>query len=1445
MVLTDSEVGISSPVLSDADVGLALSDADVGLDTPKPEPAPLIEPSLNRPPPASPEELYVRNLQGAKSLGLNLHSEGPKTFWQNLTEPLKEIVPKLTGKTVAEAFDVISAYVSQNEEKIAALAEPSRQPTTTEKVIAGTQSAVGEAVDAFTSPLGIATLGIGTLPKAAQVGVSGLFAAHMASTLPGQTKLAVEAIKAGDAEGAAKHITGGTLTATFAGMAGKHFVKGSKEIIAERAKEVGPATEAALSGKESKPTASTPEPATVPPTTTTGETVKPAAAESPAAAEPSLPISTIQKGIKQTEPELVGMGGAVPAEFELSAKTPTGIKNSTVDQERIKRGLPAAMQPARRSFGAVWDSAMAKIDQDPAYADRLVAELRDKPRALTDIEDATLLHRQIELQNEYGKATRDLAQAFDDGRMEDVASEKLRVAALSDQLFDLYNIDKAAGTETGRGLNARKMMAYEDFSLAKMELEKRAAKNGEQLTDAERAQVVELNHKIEATQKAYDDYVARTESRIAALEVERALAQVERQSRAEPQLDPRARSLADRIVQSLEKQADDSRAYLRGKLFTISPDVLFHLSRIGAAAIARGALDFSRWSGAMIGEFGERIQPYLQEVFDASNKLLDKSVESVAGKQQAPRAKRAVTGADAAEQQRTLTDGIKEKIKANELDAITPLVQKLARLFVEQGVKERDPLIDAVHGVLKEIDPEITRRDAMDAISGYGKYKQLTKDEISVQLRDLKGQMQQVGKLEDIEARKPPLKTGVERRTPTDEERRLIKLVNEAKRKFGIVVTDPATQLTSALQARKTYYRNQISDLETQISSRQKLVKTKTPSPTDPELEALKVRRNELKEEFDEIFEKPGLTEEQREIRSIEFEKKRLEKRITEQERQLREGDVTPKGRPINRPANPELEPLKQRRDALNKRLAEARKKPEAQKAAEQMARKVEDLNKRIAAVEAKIAAGDLSPTTRVQVNRPLPPELESAKQRLEALNEQLSEMRDAAKPKKSQDEIALQTLKARLKRETAKLEDKMARGDFAKKEPRRIQLDPEAQRLHYEAAKVKTRWHEALMKDRLARRSLPAKIIGGVGETLNTVRAIMTSGELSGVLRQGGFIGIGNPARIAKAFPAMLRAFRSETQQHAVNMEIMARPNYPLYVRSKLYLAEHGQKLSQMEEAYMSRWAEKIPFVAGTQRAYSTFLNKLRADSFDAMSKTLVRRTGELTPERANAIANYINVATGRGNVAGKEAVLVGLNQYFFAPRWVMSRFQLVLGQPFIRGDKHTRRMIAEEYGKYLIGMGVIYGLWRMSGEEVETDPRSSDFGKLRVGETRVDLMAGLQQGTVLIGRLGSGETKRLSGKVVPIRGQDIPFGGDDSAQVIGRFLRTKMAPVPASAVDLLSGTDVTKRPVTPQSELLELSVPLTYRDIYKAMIEQGVPVGTALSLLAIFGAGVQTYDN
>lgn len=720
-----------------------------------------------------------------------------------------------------------------------------------------------------------------------------------------------------------------------------------------------------------------------------------------------------------------------PVSAAAPEQSPTSIKNATVDAERAARGLPPAMEPSRRSFGEVWDQAMRKVDEDPTHPDRLISELADKPRSIFDWEDAMLLRRQVELQNEYQKVAEGLTKARDAGDTVAANEQGARLSSISDRLLTLYNVNKAAGTESGRGLNARKMMANEDFTLAKMELDWRVKRGGEKLTPSERAEVLRLNKKIEQTQKAYDEYVARTEKRIAD---------------AEALNNPRIKPIVERILNTIDKAAEEARNRLKSQKVTFGSGPLHEIPNIrdyaiiGASKIARGAYEFSKWSAEMVKEFGDKITPHLKVIFDESGKYLDESSGGEAGVQTALKGKR--------------------------------------------------------------------------------------------------------------------------------------------------------------------------------------------------------VRTKQTKE----------------------------------------------------------------------------------------------------------------------------------------------------------------------------------------------------AEKLDFEQAKAKQEWAKVLFEQEQANRTKLQKVLGTTGEVINTSRAIITSADLSAVLRQGGFIGVAHPVRAAKSFPAMFKAFRSEAGQHAINQEIANRPNFPLYQQSKLYLSEHGHSLAKMEEAYMSRWADKIPLVAGSQRAYVTFLNKLRADSFDAMVKSL-SKDGNVTPAEGAAIANFINVATGRGLASQTGSAMTGLSTVFFAPRYVASRFQLLAGQPFYKGTAATRKMIAGEYARYLIGMGIIYGLAEMAGGEVGTDPTSSDFGKVRFGDTRVDPLSGLSQTAVFTSREAEQFLKTM-------RGEKRKWGERGGAEIFGRFLRTKLSPMFGTAVNIASGENVVGEEVTPGTVARDLTVPLSMRDIYDTMIEQGIPAGTALALLSMFGMGVQTYE-
>ena len=997
-------------------------------------------------------------------------------------------------------------------------------------------------------------------------------------------------------------------------------------------------------------------------------------------------VAKVKPETKQEPPAGPEKPPSVPAGETSTTEVPEGatsIKNAVVDRERAASGQVPLVTPDVFTDQQAVDEAAARLAENPSAGAELVESLKSNPRAMTKEDDALLLTHKRAVMNRQKRVLQRLIEAQDAG--DPVAQSELEREAelIATHRIDIDEAGKLGGTITARGLQARKMMMEEDFSLEHMVMEKRAAV-GRPLTTQEQVDIAAQSRAILELQKKLDDAASRIES----LEAEKAVKTVEKV--VKKQRATRAESARKELSDALNDLGKWANKPLSSNPFLKYPALAVDVAKVAKAYAKLGVAKFQDFFDSVAGKLGKQTAENIRDLLEESWRQAIEETKPKAGKRQ--------LGKQA---------------------SLNRFAHDLAEFFVSQGINEREALIDAVHGELVKAVPGVTRRQTMDAISGYGQYKALNKEQISAELRDLKGQMQQVGKLEDMASGIAPSKTGVERRTPSDAERELIAQVNEAKKKGGYVVTDPEKQLKSALSAIETRLKNQISDLQRQIDKGERAIRKKTPVPTNERIEALKERRDELKSQLDDLVGKPGQTDAQR-----------------------------------------------------------------------------------------------------------------------------------------------LSAYKSRTRSRIDELETRLSRGDFSKKERKPITLDAEGERLRFELEKTKINWLKGLEDDRRARRSTPKKLWEGVKETLNTSRAIMTSFDLSAVGRQGGILVAAHPKLAKDAMSDMFKSFASEAAFSKSENEIANRPNSALYRRSKLALTSIHDKLTKMEEAYMSRWAKKIPGVSHSERAYVAFLNRIRADVFDALVATL-GKDGSVTDSEAKIIANYVNVATGRGDLGKAAAAAEVLATAFFSPRYVLSRFQFLTAQPLRKGlidgegSWRVRKLIAKEYARSLAGLGLFYGTMGLAlsaligppGDDkkwnVEFDPRSSDFGKIRIGQTRIDPLAGLQQATVLLSRIITGKTKTLKGKVVPIRGEKVPFGTGNTADTIARFLRTKLSPAIGSVIDIATGRDVIGDPVTVSGEAIDAAIPLSFREIYQTMKEQGVPAGTALGILNLFGVGVQTYEE
>lgn len=1191
--------------------------------------------------------------------------------------------------------------------------------------------------------------------------------------------------------------------------------------------------------------------------------------------------------------------GEAPPQEGAPKPTPSALPDTTAaynaetDKLLTASGFEPIAAPARKALGESWDQAKAIADSDPGRGSRLVAELNENPRTLEDdVESGILLHELATRKAEQARAQSELFKAVASGDQAaiDAANERLRIAR--NATYEAITAAKATGTAWGRAGRFRQVHIDQDFSLVAMEAAWRSEVNkGAPLSEDQAKMIAGLHAKIAESEAKLEEYRQKEEK----AEAQRIYDEVLKEAKKEASA---AKKTGGKITSFIHDQAQKARERIiarRGKLFaTVDPLNIAGLvdeAIIGADYIAQGITKLGDWSSKMLETFGDRLKPFLPALFDKSKEYHDSVSEGM--------------GPGTAKE--TPADVLAGAVPDEPLDP--RLVFNLARAHVNAGVEGMENVMKAVHDDLVQIYPELTEREVRDAFSGYGKVTYPSKEEDLTKLREYRNLARLTSQLEDAERRVAPLKTGPQRDKASAKVRELTKAVKEAVRRLGLETTNPAQQLKTSLDAIKTRLKNQIEDIGKQIATKTKPPgRTPIPydaeatelraerdrlqaisddifgkpqltdaqriaaatkaldkaiaeedamlkagilkrepkagkTPSTPELEAKRSMLDAMRDLRKDLREaaNPKTSPEEK---ALEGALKSAQASIDLYDEMLKSGNLkSPEKAPKFSPTD-ELETLWSQRNALRDAVNELRAATRPKASKEESARKaaIKALDKRLAELDRRIKTGDFSSAPKAPGKASAFADVQKKRAEVAELRKVYEAMRKATLPKRTEEEIRLARDKKMIANRTAELERRVRDGDYAPRPKKPAVMDKEKSDLLYENAKAKEAFNKALFEEKLRQRTFGRKVFDTAREVLNTSRAILTSMDLSGVLRQGGFIAFAHPIRAAKSIVPMLKAFASEKSAHAAAEEIKSRPNAPLYETSKLYLADqNSHSLTKQEEAFMSRWANKIPLVAGSQRAYTTFLNKLRADSFDAMAKSL-GSGATLTSEEGKAIANFINVATGRGSIPGKAAqAAAGLNSIFFAPRFVISRFQLLAGQPFYGGNARTRALIAGEYARYLAGMALVYALAGLDPDkdDLVTDPTSSDFLKLKWHGTRLDPMSGLLQATVFTTREG----EAIRRFITQDKSKEPKYGS--GADVLGRFLRSKLNPAIGTVVDALAHKDVTGQEVTPISALKRLGVPLSFGDILKTMEEQGVPRGTALSVLALFGMGLQTYAD
>ena len=236
------------------------------------------------------------------------------------------------------------------------------------------------------------------------------------------------------------------------------------------------------------------------------------------------------------------------------------------------------------------------------------------------------------------------------------------------------------------------------------------------------------------------------------------------------------------------------------------------------------------------------------------------------------------------------------------------------------------------------------------------------------------------------------------------------------------------------------------------------------------------------------------------------------------------------------------------------------------------------------------------------------------------------------------------------------------------------------------------------------------------------------------------------------------------------------------------------------------------------------------------------------LSPNQELTVAEVVNTFTGRGGLGAMNRIAPELSVLFFSPRLIAARFNALNPVWYTKMPPEIRKKAITDFGKFVsVGLTTLalIDLWSGDDISVEKDPRSSDFGKIRVDNTRWDIWAGFQQWARVFTQVITGERKNTAtGEIVSLTKDEYPF--TTRKETLLKFIEGKLAPVPALVNELVSGGKTfTGEDITLASVLKEKFIPMYIQDITEAYQEGGLGRAVGAGLPAFFGVGVQTWET
>jgi hypothetical protein len=685
---------------------------------------------------------------------------------------------------------------------------------------------------------------------------------------------------------------------------------------------------------------------------------------------------------------------------------------------------------------------------------------------------------------------------------------------------------------------------------------------------------------------------------------------------------------------------------------------------------------------------------------------------------------------------------------------------QLIRDLVESGITDIDELSQVI---LDEYlaDEDVTLREVRDAVTGYGKTVNPSKDEISEQISLMKNLGRILSGTEDVMRGERPLRSGFQRRKKLDVERREERKLKELMRDLPLDDTESEQKWKTQLDAIKSRLKNQLSDIQDQIDNRERRKPERTPIEYDQEAKDLVEQRNELRDRLDALVGKPELSNEDR----VKIAENGLERSIENLETDIKGNKLAFKTK--NTVTSDRITELRKRQAELRAELNEMREASGLIEA-RRLANRKKAVTKRLAELQEKRKNKDYS----------------KKEHKAPAVDAELNEIQQKYNREKE-------------KYDTEAYADELKNQHWATKLSLRVLNFLGLQRLLLATGEFSPMFLQngVPVVNLLLRAPIqiikgkPVKLFNMISNTVKSYSQKEFDKDYAKMEADEDY------DLIVKMKVALTRTdFKAAAQEETFQSDVIssafkflgesmdwdgkARHTLLNTVKKKL-----GIDVSKKDKFSIAEQVQKKDPFKTLERFTTTFGNEMKMD----LAKKGIRK---LEAEGKNPIdhkedylrlGKAVNTLTGRASMNfkafGKEFNLETNSQVwnalFFSARFATSTFNKI--NPYwyavvLRDSESTFRnpkvSVAQKLAlsqaiTYIITTAsFVFALQALGGEdeegekivEIEKDPRSSDFMKVKIGNIRFDPWGGHLPWVTLIARMKTGQMKRTNGQVIEL---------------------------------------------------------------------------------------------